>query len=129
MEENSTAEGRKRDKKKNSSARDDYRQMRRENQQNGAEASFESLLAGLHTQTLMALGEFAHPVTGEKSQDLQEAQYLIDTLGVLQEKTQGNLTEGEEKYMRATLQNLRMQYVRIAEEANEAGEGGTGEDQ
>lgn len=55
---------------------------------------FDSLTSGLAAQTMVALG-----VSGEEGQqvqvDLGYAHHLIDTLIMLQEKTAGNLEEGE----------------------------------
>lgn len=55
---------------------------------------FDSLTSGLAAQTMVALG-----LTGEEGQqvqvDLGYAHHLIGTLIMLQEKTAGNLEEGE----------------------------------
>lgn len=71
-------------------------------------------LAGLYSQTLVTLGEIENPLTKKKEQDLPEAQYLIDTIGMLKEKTKGNLTPEEDDYLASLLHNLRMRYVAAA---------------
>ena len=75
---------------------------------------FRVFVAGLYTQTLMALGEVENPVTKEKGRDLSEAQYLIDTIDMLRLKTQGNLSSEEEGYLSSLLNDLRMRYVDAA---------------
>jgi hypothetical protein len=78
------------------------------------EISFSMFLISLSTQALAALGEMADPVTGKKDRDLDAAQQLIDILGVLREKTRGNLDQNEENLLEAILFDLRMKYVELA---------------
>jgi hypothetical protein len=60
---------------------------------------------------MMALGEVPHPATGIVQEELEQAKYLIDVLGVLQEKTQGNLNPEETALLDGLLYELRMKYV------------------
>ena len=83
------------------------------------EASFPVFLAGLYTQTLVALGEIENPLSGKAEANLPEAQYLIDIIVILQKKTSGNLTSEEESYLNALLHNLRMRYVEAARAGGE----------
>ena len=75
------------------------------------EPDFRVFLAGLYTQTLVALGELEHPESHKRAANLPEARYLIDTINMLKQKTQGNLTGGEETYLSSLLHDLRMRYV------------------
>jgi hypothetical protein len=52
------------------------------------------------------LGQIPNPQTGEKTVNLRAAKSVIDSLGMLKNKTQGNLTENEEKLLTAALKNL-----------------------
>lgn len=65
-------------------------------------------------QTLMHLGMMSNPLTNETTTDLPNAKYSIDLLAVLEEKTKGNLSEDEERYLQGALADLRMHYVRVA---------------
>lgn len=76
-----------------------------------AETPFLLFLSGLGMQALLALGDLADPVSGEARPDLPQARYLIDVLGILQEKTKGNLTADEEAALRDLLYELRMRFV------------------
>jgi len=78
----------------------------------------EVFIAGLYTQTLMALGEIQSPLTGQKEADAEEAAHLIDIIAMLQSKTQGNLTAEESAYVQNVLTDLRMRYVRTSETAH-----------
>ena len=75
---------------------------------------FNGFVTGLYSQTLLTMGVVESPDGGEKKTDLNEAQFLIDTLGMLERKTSGNLTEEEENYLRHVLNDLRMRYVEAA---------------
>jgi hypothetical protein len=52
-----------------------------------------------------------NPMTDKKEEDLPQAKFIIDTLGMLQEKTKGNLTPEESKLLENMLYELRTQYV------------------
>ncbi len=75
------------------------------------EADLVTFLSGLASQVLVGLGEVEHPISGKKEKNLSQAKYTIDLLEVLKEKTAGNLTEVEEKYLDGMLYDLRMKYV------------------
>ena len=75
------------------------------------EPDIRLFLAGLYTQTLICLGQIEHPATGEQEKNLPEAQYLIDTIAMLQQKTSGNLTPDEGDYVESILYDLRMRFV------------------
>jgi len=81
------------------------------------EPNFQVFLAGLYTQTLIALGEVESPVSGKKEKRLREAQYLIDTIDMLRRKTKGNLTAEESRYVDNLLYDLRMRYVESSRES------------
>jgi hypothetical protein len=78
------------------------------------EMTFASFLVGLSAQALVHLGEVPDPITGEVHRDLPGSQQLIDLIGILQEKTRGNLDEGEASMLEAILFDLRMKYVGLA---------------
>ena len=74
-------------------------------------ASFMVLMSTLATQAMAAMGLIPDPMTGQPSVNLPMAKHFIDLLGMLQEKTQGNLTEEEANHLRDGLHQLRMIYV------------------
>ena len=78
------------------------------------EMTFGAFLMGLSTQALMLLGDIADPETGEAHSDLPGAQQLIDIIGMLQRKTQGNLDRDEAQLIETILFELRMKYVERA---------------
>jgi hypothetical protein len=78
------------------------------------EINFSSFLLSLSTSALVHLGEVPDPVTQKPDRHLPLAKQTIDLLGMLKEKTQGNLTEDEEKLMDHLLADLRWRYIREA---------------
>jgi Domain of unknown function (DUF1844) len=75
------------------------------------EINFSTFVISLSTQALMHLGEIASPLTGKVETDIPVAKQMIDILGMLQEKTRGNLDSGEERLIEDILFDLRMKYV------------------
>ena len=73
--------------------------------------SFLSLIMSLASNAAASLGMMPHPVTGETGVDLKTAKHWIDILGMLEQKTQGNLDEQEALMLENLLADLRMQYV------------------
>jgi hypothetical protein len=75
------------------------------------EIDFSTFVVSLSSSALIHLGVVADPMTGEQNKDLAIAKQTIDMLGMLQEKTQGNLTNEESQLMESMLYDLRMRYV------------------
>lgn len=74
-------------------------------------ARFDLFLSGLVMEGFIALGEMAHPTTHKQVTNLPQAKYLIDLLGLLDEKTHGNLNADETKLLKDALYQLRMRYL------------------
>jgi hypothetical protein len=75
------------------------------------EINFSTFVIGLSTQALMHLGEMASPMSGKVEPDVPGAKHMIDILGMLREKTHGNLSASEDRLMEDVLFDLRMKYV------------------
>ena len=75
------------------------------------QARFDLFVSGLAVEAFVALGEMPHPRTKRQSINLPQAKYLIDLMGLLDEKTKGNLSVEEERLLKETLYQLRMQYL------------------
>jgi hypothetical protein len=76
-------------------------------------ASFVNFLSTLATNAAAALGAVPHPATGQRSLDLETGKYWLDVLGMLRDKTKGNLHPQESRLVEDLLADLRMQYVRM----------------
>jgi hypothetical protein len=75
------------------------------------EINFSTFVISLSTQALMHLGEIANPLTGKVEPDGPVAKQMIDIIGMLREKTRGNLSSGEDRLIEDILFDLRMKYV------------------
>ena len=76
-------------------------------------ASFVNFLMSIASNAATALGMMEHPVTGERSVDPELGKHWIDILGMLKEKTRGNLAPREQQIFDGLLTDLRMQYVSL----------------
>ena len=74
-------------------------------------ASFDAIVAMFTAQTMVALGNMPNPATKKAESQLPLARYLIDLLGVLEQRTTGNLSKDESDALSETLHSLRMMYV------------------
>lgn len=76
-----------------------------------SQAMFASIVAMFSSQAMMAMGKLHNPVSGKVDRDLAAAQYMIDLLAMLEERTQGNLMPQESNFLATTLRDLRLNYV------------------
>jgi hypothetical protein len=76
------------------------------------EVNFNSLIFSLSSSALLHLGEIADPQTGKKMKDLPLAKHSIDIIAMLKDKTKGNLSGEEQKFLESILTDLRWRYVR-----------------
>lgn len=81
----------------------------------GAEdpASFGSFMMSIASNAASSLGMMEHPATGKREVDLELGKHWIDVLGMLQQKTRGNLLPQEQQILEGLLADLRMQYVSL----------------
>jgi len=76
------------------------------------EVNFPTFVFSLSSSALFHFGEVPDPNTGATEKNLSMAKHTIDILGMLEEKTKGNLTGDEEQLLKNILYDLRMRYVK-----------------
>jgi hypothetical protein len=76
------------------------------------EMTFERFLASLYMTALLQLG-LVHEQGAQPQIDLIGARQTIDTIGLLKDKTKGNLTSAEEAFIQNVLYELRMAYIEV----------------
>ena len=91
-------------------------------------ASFVNFAMSIASNAASALGMMEHPVSGKREVDLELGKHWIDVLGMLQQKTRGNLTPPEAKIIEGWLADLRMQYVSMTGPAKSKPPAFTGRD-
>ena len=79
-------------------------------------ASFEVLISTLMAQALTAMGKLPDPVQGHPVVRPDLAKHYIDMLGMLEQKTKGNLTKDEAGVLDDVLHQLRMTFVTTRKE-------------
>ena len=76
------------------------------------EINFSNFILSLSTSVLIQLGEIQDPISKQSAKQLPLAKQTIDLIGMLREKTKGNLSPDEAKILDAILYDLRMRYVK-----------------
>ena len=76
-----------------------------------APVDFSTHVLSLASTALIALGKMPAPDGQTQPIDLDTARYLIDVLGMLEQKTKGNLDETESKLIASLVYDLRVAFV------------------
>ncbi len=96
-------------------ARQEFEKASEENINKGhaafPEVTLSTFVFSLSSSALVHLGEIPEPDTQTVRLDLPMAKQIIDTIGMLQEKTRGNLDPDEDRLLKSVLYDLRMRYV------------------
>lgn len=92
-------------------------------QRPNVDVNFVNYITSLGLQALIFLGETPSPITGQTEKNLDQARILIDTLVMLQAKTQGNLNEQEDNLLSASIYELQIKYTEVIKAEGIDGEG------
>jgi hypothetical protein len=79
-----------------------------------SEVNFSSFVMSLATQAMVQLGQMAPPPGMEIPVDVESGKGTIDILAMIQNKTRGNLSKEESKFLEDVLHTLRVSYVKRA---------------
>ena len=79
--------------------------------------TFSDFIVSLSTSVIYHFGDIPDPISKKAEKNLEAAKQTIDIIGILEQKTRGNLDENEKKLMDAILFELRMRYVKEKEKA------------
>ena len=72
---------------------------------------FSTHVLSLASSAMIALGRMPAPDGQPHPLDIETAKHLIDVLGMLEQKTKGNLDEAEAKLLASLIYDLRVAYV------------------
>jgi uncharacterized protein DUF1844 len=78
------------------------------------QVDFSTFVLSLSHSALMHLGEAPNPETGRVERNLPLARQTIDLIGMLDEKTKGNLSGEEERLIGQILFDLRLRFVELS---------------
>ncbi len=74
-------------------------------------ANFANFVLSLASSVQMCLGLAPNPYSGKLEKDLAQAKHSLDLMGMIQEKTKGNLSKEEEQLLQVILTDLRLRFV------------------
>ena len=80
---------------------------------NAPQASMSVLMMSIASSAAMAMGLTAHPETGRVDKNKEMARFNIDLLLILKEKTKGNLSADEEKFLDSVVHDLQIKFVEM----------------
>lgn len=89
----------------------DFKKPEEKQESKTLEITFSTFVFSLATATLMSLGEVDDPTTNQKTVNLDLAKQNIDILGMMHDKSKGNLTPEEETLIESILRDLRLKFV------------------
>lgn len=72
---------------------------------------FMYLVGSFEMSAMMAMGKMKNPMTDKVEKDMAQAQFSIDILDMLAVKTQGNISEYEQKFLNNTLGQLKLNFM------------------
>ena len=78
---------------------------------------FASFVMMLTNNVMVFLGQVPNPVSGQSQVDLEQAQHTIDVIMMLREKTRGNLTDEENRFLEELLPQLQMAFVQARQQS------------
>lgn len=69
------------------------------------------LVLSLQMAAMQNMGKIMSPITGKIERNLEQARVSIDMLGMLADKTKGNLNNEENKFLSNILHELRLNFT------------------
>jgi hypothetical protein len=85
--------------------------MAKDESEKKGEYHFIQLVLMFQTAAMQQMGKIQNLITKKVERDLNQAKFSIDMLEMIQQKTKGNLSESEKKFLDHALFELRMNYV------------------
>jgi len=79
--------------------------------QNRDEALFIQLVLMFQVAAMQQMGKVQDPITKKVERHLEQARFSIDMLEMIENRTKGNLSESEKKFLERALFELRINYV------------------
>ena len=81
---------------------------------------FLYLIGSFEMSAMIAMGKIKNPVTDKAERDLTQAQFSIDILDMLKEKTKNSLSEYELKFLDNVLGQLKLNYIDESQKEKES---------
>ncbi len=72
---------------------------------------FVQLISSLHGAALMQMGKMKNPASDKLERNLEQAELTIEMLDMLKERTKGNLSNDEDKFVSSVISEVKLNYV------------------
>ena len=72
---------------------------------------FVQLISSLHGAALMQMGKMKNPASDTLERNLEQAELTIEMLDMLKERTKGNLSNDEDKFVSSVISEVKLNYV------------------
>lgn len=72
---------------------------------------FQTIVSFFAEMGWQSLGKIPNPLTGKTERNLEISKKIIELLETLKEKTKGNLTDEEDRFLSGVIADLRLNYV------------------
>ena len=72
---------------------------------------FAQLISSLHGAAMMQMGKMKNPQTGNLERNLEQAELTIDMIDMLKEKSKGNLSSEEQRFIDTVLSEVKINFV------------------
>jgi hypothetical protein len=72
---------------------------------------FSTFIFSLFSSALIQLGDMADPITGAMDPNITSAKQTIDIIDIIREKTEGNLSDEEDKLLENASAELKWKYL------------------
>ncbi|MCH8927826.1 MAG: DUF1844 domain-containing protein [Candidatus Marinimicrobia bacterium] len=79
--------------------------------ENKLDQLFMNLVLSLHSAAMQQMGKLKNPITDKVERNLGQAELSIDMLDMIKKKTEGNLSEEENKFLKQMLNELKMNFM------------------
>lgn len=79
--------------------------------ENKLDQLFLNLVLSLHSAAMQQMGKLKNPITDKVERNLGQAELSIDMLDMIKKKTEGNLSEEENKFLKQMLNELKMNFM------------------
>jgi len=66
-----------------------------------------------------SLGKIVNPITGKTEKNFEVTKQIIEILEILKEKTKGNLTDDENRFLISAITDLQLNYVEEVSKENQ----------
>lgn len=85
-------------------------------QKEAVKIDFKTFISSLYMSAIVSMGLMPDPLAKERRKNLEFARETIEVLQILKEKTKGNLSEDEDKFLSECIYDLMMKYVEVTKE-------------